>query len=241
MLGKEGRPSLAIRSSGPTGNRIASLTVALFFAFLVFYVTYELGRYNGSYDHLAVSQERTELEVQIERLESTNRQLRTQLAEFETFKVGREREQAEVERTIGDLQGQVARESQQLAFYKSIMQKAAPVELGVRLGEVRVSHSSRTGGFIVHVSLLRSGRPDNLVSGTLTLKVDGESGTVVDLAELTGGKDRELPFEFQYYKNFDQPVTLPQGFKPLHLGIDIRSAKGDAPPLTQTVLWNVVP
>jgi hypothetical protein len=246
---KQARPAVASRpaaatvaaaAAAPSANRIVLYVVLTFFAFLVLYVVYELGRYNGSYDHLAVSQERSEYEAQIERLEAANRQLRTQLAELDTIKVGHQREQAEVARTIGDLQAQVARESQELAFYRGVMAKA-PIELGVRLGEVRVTRSKRPGSFIVHVSLLRSGRPDNTVSGTLTLHVDSDAGTVMDLQQLTGGKLKDLPFDFRYYKTIDQEVILPDGFKPQHLGIDLRSSQRDAPPLTQTMVWNVVP
>ena len=70
---------------------------------------YELGRYNAGYDRQAVAQQRTELEVKIEHLEKANREMRTQLAELDTIRVGRAHEQAEVARAMGELQAQVAR------------------------------------------------------------------------------------------------------------------------------------
>ena len=56
---------------------------------------------------------------------SANRELRTRLAELDTIRIGRAREQAEVARTIGDLQAQVARQAQELAFYRGIVAQAA--------------------------------------------------------------------------------------------------------------------
>jgi hypothetical protein len=117
MLGMDGRPtpSLVVRTHAPTRRIILIAAIALIGLFAT-YVIYELGRYNAGYDRLAVSQERTEKEVEIEHLEKTNHELRTRLAELDTIRIGREREQAEVARTIGDLQAQVERESQELAF-----------------------------------------------------------------------------------------------------------------------------
>jgi hypothetical protein len=223
-----------------SANRVVLYVVLFFFGFLVLYVTYVFGQYNGNYDRLTVSQERAELETQIERLEAANRHLRTQLAELDTIKVGHAREKAEVARMIGDLQAQIARESQELAFYRGLMAKA-PNELGVRIGEVRVTRGKRNGAFVVHVSLLRTGRPDNNVSGSLTLHVDSDTGNVLDLPDITAGQKKELPFNFRYYTPIDQEVTLPEGFKPQHLGVDVRAADKDVAPLTQTFTWSVVP
>ena len=73
-----------------------------------------------------------------DRLEKANRELRTRLAELDTIRVGRAREQAEVSRTIGDLQAQVARQTQELAFYRGIVAQSA-VSLGVKIQQLRIS------------------------------------------------------------------------------------------------------
>ena len=102
------------------------------------YVVYELGRYNAGYDRQAVAQQRTELEVQIEQLEKANREMRTQLAELDTIRIGRAHEQAEVARAIGDLQAQVARQSQELAFYRGVVAQGA-VPLGVKIQQLHIT------------------------------------------------------------------------------------------------------
>jgi hypothetical protein len=217
-------------------NRAAFILVLAFLVFLVLYITYEFGRYNGSYDRLAVSQLLSERDVQIEHLEASNREARTKLEELKTIEIGRPKEETELARNIAELQAQVARLSQELTFYKGVMAKA-PAELGVRLGEVRVEQGRRPNLYIVHVALLRTGRPDDDVQGILTLHLDSETGKVADLTDLTGGKQKDVPFNFKYYKNIDQPVTIPDGFKPLHLGVDVHSVEKDVPPLAQTYGW----
>jgi len=238
------KPSLVVRRHAPIRQIILISAVSLIGLFTL-YVIYELGRYNAGYDRLVVAQQRTEEEVQIERLEKTNHELRTKLAELDTIRIGRAREQAEVARTIGDLQAQVARESQELAFYRGVVSQGA-AEIGVKLGQVRIASGHKSGQFTVHLALVRSGRPDSVVTGTLVLVVDGNSGgksddTVLDLATLTQGKQRELPFNFRFYQNFDQEIVIPTGFKPEHLAVEVHSSRKDVAPLVQTFIWSPEP
>lgn len=242
MLGKDGRPpkpSLVVRPHAPT-RRIVFIAVLVLIGLFAAYVVYEFGRYNAGYDRMAVLQERTELEVSIEHLEKSNHELRTKLAELDTIRVGRAREQEEVARNIGDLQAIVARQSQELAFYRGVVTQGA-AEIGVKLGQIRISSSRKPGVFIVHVALLRSGRPDSVVVGTLGLTVDGgadgKSDAPLDLPALTSGKLRELPFNFRFWQNFDQEVLIPPGFKPEHLAVEVHSSKKDVAPVVQTILW----
>src|ERR1700730_15909846 len=161
ISGKDGRPpksSLVVRKHAPTRRIILIAAVALI-GFFTGYVIYEFGRYNAGYDRLAVQQQRTEQEVAIEHLEKTNHELRTKLAELDTIRVGRAREQAEVARTIGDLQAQVARESQELAFYRGVVAQGAAT-VGVKIEQLRITAGQRPATYIVHMSLVRSGRAD---------------------------------------------------------------------------------
>ena len=244
MLGKDGRPnpSLVVRPHAPT-RRIVLLAAVALIALFAAYVIYEFGRYNAGYDRLAVSQERTEKEVEIERLEKTNHELRTKLAELDTIRVGRAREQAEVSRTIGELQAQVERESQELAFYRGVVTQGA-AEIGVKIGQVRLAAGHKAGQYVLHLALQRSGRPDNMASGTLELVVDGaradgKSDAPLDLPALTGGKLHELPFNFRFYQNFDQEIAIPAGFKPEHLAVEVHSSRKDIAPLVQTYPWSL--
>src|SRR5438309_3951431 len=82
MLGDDAKPSLVVRAHAPRRGVILIAALTLVGIFLL-YVVYELGRYDAGYDRLAVAQERAEHEVDIERMEKSNRQLRTRLAELD--------------------------------------------------------------------------------------------------------------------------------------------------------------
>jgi hypothetical protein len=240
MRATEGKPSVVIRTHHPLRQFIVWGAVPLIGLFAL-YVIYELGRYDAGYDRLAVAQQRTELQVQIEHLEKSNRELRTHLAELDTIRIGRAREQAEVSRTIGDLQAQVARQTQELAFYRGIVAQGTPA-VGAKIQQVRITRGPRTGQFVLHLALVRSVRPDNVAAGAVGVSVEGQSNgatATVDLSTLTAGKVHELSYSFRYFENFDQEVALPAGLKPDHVSIEVRSSHKDIAPVTQTFPWSV--
>jgi hypothetical protein len=235
----DGVPQVVHR--GSRARRIlVGLLIALTGLFGV-YVVYELGRYDAGYDRQAVGQQRTELEVKIEHLEAENRGLRTKLAELDTIRLGRAREQAEVARAMGDLQAQVAKQSQELAFYRGVVAQGA-ANLGLKVEDLRIKAAAQPNAYVAHLALVRSGRAETVAAGTLLLSVDGELAggeKTLDLATLTGGRQQTLRYNFRYFQDFDQPLTLPEGFKPAHLVVEVHSSRGDVTPLSQTFLWSV--
>jgi hypothetical protein len=233
--------SHVIRTRAPAKRFILALVLLLLAAFAL-YIVYELGRYDAGYDRLAAAQQRSELEVSIERLEKSNRELRTQFAELDTIRIGRAREQAEVARSIGELQGQVAKQTQELAFYRGIVAQGAAA-VGVKVQQLRISPGTKTDKFVLHIALVRSVRPDAVAVGTVGVSIDGAfadgKAAMVEIAALTAAKLHELPFDFRYFQNVDQEIVLPKGFKPEHVAIEVRSSHKDIAPATQTFPWTV--
>jgi hypothetical protein len=241
MRSPDGRSSLVIRSHSPA-RRLIIIAVCTLLAAFALYIVYELGRFNAGYDRLEAAQQRTELEVQIERLGKTNRELRTQLAELDTIRIGRAREQAEVTRTIGDLQAQVARQTQELAFYRGIVAQGAAA-VGVKVQQLHITPGSKPQRFVVHIALVRTVRPDTVAIGSVALGIDGTTAdgkaTTLDLPTLSPGKQKELPFNFRYFENLDQEIVLPAGVQPQKVSIEVRSSKKDVAPASQSFLWSV--
>jgi hypothetical protein len=241
MRSSDGRPNLVIRSHSPT-RRLIFIGAILLIVALALYIVYEYGRFNAGYDRLAAAQQRTELEVEIERLNKSNRELRTHLAELDTIRIGRAREQAEVTRTISDLQAQVAKQTQELAFYRGIVAQGATA-VGVKVQQVHITAGAKAQHFMMHIALMRSVRPDNVAMGSIVLSVDGTTQDgkplTLDLPALTPTKLKDLPFNFRYFENLDQDVALPPGFKPEKMAVEIRSNKKDVAPASQSFPWAV--
>ena len=240
MFGKQGGTPQVVRARAPA-LRTALLIAALLVALFALYVVYELGRYNAGYDRQAVAQQRTEFEVRVEQLEKENREMRTQMAELDTFRVGRAQEQAEVARAMGELQAQVARQSQELAFYRGVVAQGA-TSIGLKIEQLRITAGTAPYTYLVHFSLMRSGRADAEAAGTLTLSLDGTAGAEaksLDFYVLSDGRTRELRYAFRYFQDFDQEIVVPPSFKPEQLQIEVRSGRKDVAALSQSFLWTV--
>jgi hypothetical protein len=237
-----GSNPIIVRTYAPM-RRVGLAVVVALLATFALYVIYELGRYNAGYDRLAVSQQRAELEVQIDKLQDEKHELNLRLAEIDTQRIGFAREQAEVSHLIGDLQAKVARQAQDLAFYRGVGSQAAPAaSLGVAIQQLRIGATSQAAHFRVHLTLVRSVRADDVVNGSAVLQIEGEAEgreENLGLAALTAGAQRELPYSFRYYQNLDQEITIPEGLRPERLSIEVRSNRKGIAPLSQTFMWNV--
>jgi hypothetical protein len=236
----EKAPKLVIRTYTPRREVLAGVGAALLAA-IALYVAYEYGRAWAGFDSLHALRQRVELEARIDELESDERQMRAQIAELDTIRASQAQERAEVSRTIGELQAQVARQSQELAFYKGIVvQKANAADVAIQ--QLRITRGPEPHTYVVRLNLVQPARPDSQVSGMLLLNLEGRRGGKVaslDLAALTSGKQREVPYSFRYFEKIDVSIAVPAGFEPERLNAEVRSSRRGVEPLRLTHLWAV--
>jgi Flp pilus assembly protein TadG len=235
-------PKLVVTTYAPTRRMITVVLLLLLVAGGV-YGMFEFGRYSAGFDSLAALTQRAALRAEIEDHQGTISELRAKVAQLESSTVGQTREREEVQRTIGDLQAQVARANQELAFFRGIVtQNANSAE--VKIQQARMVATATANKFRVRVTLVQPMNPDTVVSGVVVLSVDGEVDGKpgrADFATLTGGKRREIAFTFRYLENIDEEITMPPGMKPEQLLVEVRSNRRGSAPVQQSYVWSVDP
>jgi hypothetical protein len=235
-------PKLVVTTYAPTRRWVTIILLLLVVGGAV-YGMFEFGRWRGGFDAPAAWKERRELEAQIESRDATILELRAKIAQLESSTVGQTREREEVQRTIGDLQAQVARANQELAFFRGIVtQNANSAE--VKIQQARMVATATANKFRIRVTLVQPMKPDTVVSGVVVLSVDGEVDGKpgrADFATLSGGKRREIPFTFRYLENIEEEVTMPPGMKPEQLLVEVRSSRRGSAPVQQSYVWSVDP
>ncbi|MEZ5500566.1 MAG: DUF6776 family protein [Steroidobacteraceae bacterium] len=236
----DGAPRVVIRRQTPM-RRTVFIAACLLLGLIVLYVAYEFGRFDAGYDRLAAAQRQREQTHLLREMDGQNQQLRAQLAELETYRVGQSRERAELSRTIGELQAQVARQSQDLAFFRGIVaEKANAAE--VKIQQFRIASTATAQHFQLRFTLVQPVRPENVVQGGVEIIVEGAQGgrpLKLDLTALGGDAAAELPFSFRYFENFSPEVTLPEGFVPERVTVTVKSRRKGVEPVTQSYLWSV--
>ncbi len=235
-------PKLVVTTYAPTRRWITIVLLSLLVAGGV-YGMFEFGRYRAGFDVVAGLKQRTALQNEIDTQDATISELRAKVAQLESSTVGQTREREEVQRTIGDLQAQVARANQELAFFRGIVtQNANSAE--VKIQQARMVATSTANKFRVRVTLVQPMKPDSVVSGVVVLSVDGEVDGKpgrADFATLSGGKRREIPFTFRYLENIEEEITMPPGMKPEQLLVEVRSSRRGSAPVQQSYVWSVDP
>ena len=235
-------PKLVVTTYAPT-RRVITIVLLVLVVVGSIYGMFEFGRYSAGYDALAAFNKRAELQAEIDANEATISELRAKVAQLESSTVGQTREREEVQRTIGDLQAQVARANQELAFFRGIVtQNANSAE--VKIQQARMVATAAANKFRIRVTLVQPMKPDTVVSGVVILSVDGELDGKpgrADFATLSGGKRREIPFTFRYLENIEEEITMPPGMKPEQLLVEVRSNRRGAAPVQQSYVWNVDP
>jgi hypothetical protein len=235
---------LVVRTYAPA-RRWVGLILTLVLAAGALYAAFELGRYQAGYDALRAAAQVNALQQQIAQLQQTQRRLDVQRASDQEAQVADIRERAELARAIGQLQAQVERQQQDVQFYRGLVapQAAQAANATVRVQQFHIVALPVAQQFTLHFTLNRMTQPERDINGTLAITVDGSQNGMpgtVDLAALTGGKN-ELAFDFRYYTDIEQQITLPVAFKPDSVTIEVRPARKGVAPYRQTFIWEVDP
>lgn len=235
---------LIVRAYAPVRRRLL-LALLVAAALLALCLVYELGRYQAGQAARRANAQRDALMQQIQQLQDTQRQLRVQLAAADEGRVAQLRERAEVAKTIGDLQAQVARQQQQVEFYRGMMpQTGVDATTTVRVQQFHIAALKGAQQYALRFVLNRLVKPEETFSGTVGITIDGTrkaSAASLNLGTLSGGKRAVLPVSFRYYSQIEQDITLPADFKPERVTLEVRPARAGMAPYRQTFAWNVEP
>ena len=81
----------------------------------------------------------------------------------------------QVERSLGDMQSQIARLNQDLSFYRGLVQPDSLVHVKVQQMQI-VPDAAGPGSaaqYRLKFVLMQTGKPDNVVTGSASISVDG--------------------------------------------------------------------
>jgi len=146
----------------------------------------------------------------------------------------------QVETTLGDLQSQLARQSDDLAFYRSIVSPADGIQ-GLRIQRFEVLPGDEPRQVRLKLTLVQAMRHESIVAGLAQINLVGARDGVparFSVGDLLGKPRAELPFSFRYFQTIEQSVVLPEGFRPFETEVRVRSSKLRAP-VQQTFAWKV--
>jgi hypothetical protein len=216
---------LVVRSYTPK-RRAVLIGFAALAAAIALYMAFEFGRYEAGFRVVDSVRGALSATARIRSLEELNEKQRTQLAAAEVARLSDREGYKQVERSLGDMQSQIARLNQDLSFYRGLVQPDSIIH--VKVQQMQIVPGPVAGQYRLKFVLMQTGKPDNVVTGSAIITVDGlTQGKPLNLtfAQVTPTRRVSLAYSFRYFQDYDEPIQLPLGFDPSRVGIEIHSGK----------------
>lgn len=208
------------------------------------YLVYEFGRIQANYNIVEAGRERQAFEDRIADLEDEIAGLNETIARLETNRSIDSSAYKDVEVSLVTLQAKIQEQTNEIAFYRGIISPADGVA-GLRVQDLRLTRSGAERAYKVRLVLVQSLKHDRTVSGDVGLFVEGvQNGTEVSYPYsqlLAAEADSAWAFKFRYFQDFDREITLPDGFTPESIRIEVRSKTRSISSIEESFAWTTSP
>ena len=228
-------------SARSRGLWAAVVAAAVALALVAAWIAHGYGQRSAGHDAAATAERHEALAVQVDRLQAENQRLNAQVAELEMARRLDRDAYGAIERTLSDLQSQLAREGDDLAFYRSIVSPADGIQ-GLRIQRFDVTPGPGPREYRLRLTLVQAMRHESVVSGLAQVTLSGMQGGVprkYSIGELLDQPRAQLPFSFRYFQTLEQAVTLPGGFEPYEADVQLQSSKLRGGPVRQAFPWKL--
>ena len=228
---------LVVRPYAPR-RRAILLTLLVILALALLYGAFELGRYDAHFRVIDSVRGALSTSARIRSLEAENAQQRTELEAAEVARRVDREGYKQVERSLGDMQSQIARLNQDLSFYRGLVQPESIVS--VKVQQMQIVPQAAAGQFHLKFVLMQAGKPSGTVVGNFTISVDGlQQGKPIslDFDRVVPNGRGSLAYSFKYFQDYEVPLQLPAGFEPTRVGVEIHTGKDASHGFRQAFVW----
>src|ERR1700676_310123 len=229
--------NLVVRSHAPK-RRAVLLGLAVLSALGILYAAFELGRYDAGFRVVDSVRGAFSASARIRGLEAENAKQRSQLEAAEVARRVDREGYKQIERSLGDMQSQIARLNQDLSFYRGLVQPDSVMH--VKVQQMQIVPETAAGQFRLKFVLMQTGKPAAVVAGNATPSIDGLLGgkpVSLSYAQVSPTHRAGLTYSFRYFQDYDEPVQLPPGFQPTRIGVEIHSGRDVAHAFRQAFVW----
>jgi len=180
------------------------------------YGVHEQGRRDGAGDIIRSREVRNALKEEVQALEHDKSGLRERVAILERATQVERQAYSHVDRTLKELQDQILDLKEELAFYRGIVTARGKTQ-ALNIQSFKVQQDGADGQYRYKLVLTRVMKNDKVVKGTVSLTVAGEqegSSKELSLDELSAKGEADLKLQFRYFQRLEGLLTLPEGFVP---------------------------
>jgi cell division protein FtsB len=207
------------------------------------YLCFELGRYQSGYSVVDRRRESAAYEQRLEQQQAENEELRRRLAILETSREIDKETYSVVESDLGQLQAKIQAQEEELVFYRGIVSPQDGVA-GLRIQRLEVLPADGERRYMLRLVLVQAIVQSRRLAGEVKLQlaglVDGQMRSF-DLAELANENGSyDMAYEFRYFQGLEAEFTVPLGFEPERLNVEIWPKEARAERVTESFEWSAV-
>jgi hypothetical protein len=215
---------------------IAVVALALFAGWWL----YDLGKVRGVIELKSLRTQYSVQEKWNKKLAKDNKVLREQLAILERSSQIDRQAAKDVKGDLDRLESELQAAREEIEFYRGIV-APGDVQSGLRIHRFSLENGSGAGEYHYDLVLTQLKRNDRYVTGVVDWKVAGlmfgEPGEL-SLAGITNPAVKQLKFRFRYFQELAGSITLPEGFAPEKVILEVKpEGKGKLPAVKQTFDW----
>ena len=173
------------------------------------YGAFELGRYDAGFRIIDSVRGALSASARIRAWRRKTQQQRTALEAAEVARRVDREGYKQVERSLGDMQSQIARLNQDLSFYRGLVQPDSIVS--VKVQQMQIVPDTGAGHFRIKFVLMQAGKPSGNVAGSIALTIEGlQQGKPLslDFARVSPAGRATLAYSFKYFQEYDESVQL---------------------------------
>ncbi len=228
---------LVVRAYAPK-RRAVILAATAVVAIVILYAAFEIGRYDAGFRVVDSVRGALSASARIRDLEAENERQREQLAAADVARRVDREGYKQVERSLGDMQSQIARLTQDLSFYRGLVQPDSLVH--VKVQQMQIAPGAAPNQFRLKFVLMQTGKPASTVNGNAIVSIDGllrGKPVTLSFAEVSPNHRSGLAYSFRYFQDYDESVQLPPGFEPTRIGVEIHTGRDATHGFRQAFVW----
>ncbi len=201
---------------------------------------FDYGRYLAGYDRAESADQRDVLLTAKENLKSKVDDLREQKALLERAAQIEQEAYGELDTTLKELQGEILELKEELAFYRGIVSPQS-ASSGLHLQRFRIEANGKSRHYRYKLVLTQVLKNDRLVTGKVRLSIDGlmrNQPRTLTLKELSEKHVNELGYRFKYFQKLEGNLSLPKGFTPFRIKVQIIPRNRRHSSIEKTINWS---
>lgn len=225
------------------GYRLRRSIILLAFSIVCAGIGYAVGSGEAGINLKAGLETRKQLRAELESLRADYTEARQQAILLERGRAIDRSALTEARKTMAELEKQIVKQQNDLAFYRSIM-APSETEKGLQVAELDVQPSAILPGYGFKLMLVQIGGNQRYVSGNVDLEVigmEGDQAKTIPLEQLSPETQKtDTRFRFRYFQEIDGTLILPEGFEPLEIKVIARESGGKRAKVDRSFDWPIV-